>query len=190
MPIPPSDIFPPVETHADAASELWRYFAKGTSRDNYKSAEENATAFAAEVERLLAAGYVTKYSSLKEAQRALGDVIVSRVAAISKVREDGTTKLRIIIDMLRSMVNSFVKLGERIVLPRLMDVVSDVVALAEAAAVEGNPEEVITLMVADFVDAFHTLGVMEEERPYWVFMLPDRTYCGYETAVFGVAGRP
>ena len=61
---------------------------------------------------------------------------------------------------------------------------TDVLALAEAAAVEGNPEEVITQMVADFV------GVMEEERPYQVFKLPDRSYCGYETAVFGGGGSP
>ena len=105
IPIPPSGIFPPVASEAEATTELWRYYAQGTPRDNYKSAAENAREFAKEVDRLHAAGYVTKYASLADAQRALGDVIVSRVAAIAKLRDDGTTKLRIIIDMLRSMVN-------------------------------------------------------------------------------------
>ena len=190
VPVPPSGIFPPVATEAEASSELWRYYATGTPRDNYKSAVENAQEFAKEVERLHEAGYVSKYASLKEAQQALGHVVVSRVAAIVKLREDGTTKLRIIIDMLRSMVNSFVKLGERIILPRLMDVVTDLLALSEAAARDGTADEIITQMVADFVDAFHTLGVRLEERPYQVFKLPDGSYCGYETAVFGGGASP
>ena len=80
--------------------------------------------------------------------------MVSRVAAITKLRDDGSTKLRIIIDMLRSMVNSFVKLEERIVLPRLMDVITDILALAEAAEADGDPDEILSQMVADFVDAF------------------------------------
>ena len=61
-----------------------------------------------------------------------GSVIVSKVAAIVKARPAGTPKLRIIIDMLRSLVNSFVKLEERIVLPRLADMISDLIALSTA----------------------------------------------------------
>ena len=45
--------------------------------------------------------------------------------------------VRISIDMLRSMVNSFVKLSERIVLPRLMDIVTDIIDLAGACLASG-----------------------------------------------------
>ena len=50
-------------------------------------------------------------------------MLVSRLAAILKWKRDGSLKVRIIIDMLRSKLNEFVRLGERIVLPRLRDVV-------------------------------------------------------------------
>ena len=49
----------------------------------------------------------------------------SKLAAIIEVRDAGTERVRIIIDMLRSGVNAFVKLEERIVLPRLRDVLGN-----------------------------------------------------------------
>ena len=93
-------------------------------------------------------------------------MIVSRVAALIKERDDGTVKVRIIINMLPSMVNSFVRLSERIVLPRLMDVVSDLVDLvgAQVASASAATEDV-DQMVLDFADAFHTIGVHPDERP-------------------------
>ena len=88
--------------------------------------------FQEEVDRLVGAGYVRQFPDWEHLKAVFQDVIVSRVATIVKERADGSMKVRIIIDMLRSMVNSFVKLGERIVLPRLMDVVTDLVDLASA----------------------------------------------------------
>ena len=73
-----------------------------------------------------------RHATLQEVIDLHGSVIVSKVAAIVKARPDGTPKLRIIIDMLRSLVNSFVKLEERIVLPRLADMISDLIALSTA----------------------------------------------------------
>ena len=52
-------------------------------------------------------------------------VILSKLALISKPRPDGTTKHRLIWDPLRSEVNSTVRLGERIVVPRIQDAVDD-----------------------------------------------------------------
>jgi hypothetical protein len=190
IPIPASGVFPKVETVAEATAELWRYYAQTEAKSNYKSAEENALAVTAEVDRLINLGYITKYDKLEDVHGKLGQVIVSKIAAIIKVRDDGTVKLRIIIDMLRSMVNSFVKLSERIVLPRLMDVVTDLLALAEAAKRDNIVGEGISMMVADFVDAFHSLGVKVEELPFQVIKLPGGGYGGYETAVFGGGGSP
>jgi len=188
--IPAAGVFPKVDTAAEATTELWRYFAQTEAKSNYKSAEENEALVRAEVDRLIGLGYVTKYDSLEDVQKKLGSVVVSKIAAIIKVRDDGTVKLRIIIDMLRSMVNSFVKLSERIVLPRLMDVVTDLLALAEAAMKDKVPGEMISMMVADFVDAFHSLGVRVEELPFQVIRLPGGGFGGYETAVFGGGGSP
>ena len=62
------------------------------------------------------------------------DVLVSKLAAIVKVRSDGSERVRIIIDMLRSGLNLFVQLEERIVLPRLRDVMADVMFMANELA--------------------------------------------------------
>ena len=140
--IKPSGIFPPLETHAEASTELWKYFAQQEAKGNYKSAEENHAAFAGEVDRLIKAGYITKFNNYEDLKRHFGEVSISKVAAIIKNRDDGIQKVRIIIDMLRSKVDAFVKLSERIVLPRLMDIVSDILALVEAASwAEGEDGE-------------------------------------------------
>ena len=58
-----------------------------------------------------------------------GQVVVSRLACIVKLRDDGSKRVRIIIDMLRSGLNYFIKLEERLVLPRLRDVVANLLYL-------------------------------------------------------------
>eukprot|EP00969_Alexandrium_andersonii_P080119 3530900-Alexandrium_andersonii.AAC.1 len=54
---------------------------------------------------------------------------INRLALISKPGPDDAVKHRIVWDLRRSMVNGLVRQGERIVLPRISDVVSDAVDL-------------------------------------------------------------
>ena len=72
------------------------------------------------MQRLHRQGFVTFYRSWADVRARFQNPVVSKMAAAIKVREDGTKKVRLIIDMLRSGVNNRVKLTERIVLPRLM----------------------------------------------------------------------
>ena len=58
-----------------------------------------------------------------------GQVVVPRLACLVKLRDDGSKRVRIIIDMLRSGLNYFIKLEERLVLPRLRDVVANLLYL-------------------------------------------------------------
>jgi hypothetical protein len=118
---------------------------------------------------------------------AWGDkVLVSKLAAIIKPRPDGTEKVRIIIDMLRSGINAFVRLSERIVLPRLRDVVANAMWMM-GQCLEG---EEIEQVVIDFSDAFKTLPVREEERPLQIARADGNTFVGYDTIVFGGGGSP
>ena len=188
--IPSCGVFPKVVTEAEKASELWRCYASCDAGSNYKSATENSKAFADEVDRLIRLGYVKAYKNLAEVEAAIGKVVVSKVAAILKQKEDGSVKVRVIIDMLRSLVNACVKLSERIVLPRLMDVVTDLLAMFTAMKEDGITGEQVSMMVLDFQDAFHTLGVMEAELPFQVFRLPGGGFGVYQTAVFGGGGSP
>ena len=182
-------IFPAVSNAAESNAELHKFFAKSCCRRNYKSAEENAILVMKELRRLQAEGYVKFFGSWEEVKAALGDIIVNRIAAIIKTKTDGTLKVRLIVDMLRSHVNQFVKVHERVVLPRLMDIVGDVVDLAMAEAIETAEEDVIDMMVLDWADAFHSMGVDVCELPYQVFRVPGSDeFAVYDTVVFGGGG--
>ena len=93
-----------------------------------------------------------------------------------------------IIDMRRSGVNFFVRLRERIVLPRLWDVIADVTALLEhsGAKLAGD----IDMMVIDWADAFHSIGVRPEEIPHQVVRGFNGQHIGYEAVLFGGVGSP
>ena len=97
---------------------------------NYASVAENEGPVRAEVKRLIEKGFVTTYPSWAAVLEKFGHAVVSKMAAITKVREDGSIKLRLIIDMLRSRVNEHVRLHERIVLPRVQDLLNDGLALS------------------------------------------------------------
>jgi hypothetical protein len=113
-------------------------------------------------------------------------VLVSKSAAIIKPRPDGTEKVRIIIDMLRIGINALVRLSERILLPRLRDVVANAMWMM-GQCLEG---EEIEQVVIDFLDAFKTLPVREEERPLQIARADCNTFVGYDTIVFGGGGSP
>ena len=182
-------VFPKVESTAEANTELHKFYARVGGRPNYKSAEENAGLVKKELERLHAEGYIKDYGTWDQVRALFGDVIISRLAAIIKTKEDGTIKVRLIVDMLRSHVNAFVKLHERVVLPRLMDVVTNLVDLALASPNGLTEEEFVEMMGLDFADAFHSMGVAKEELPYQVFRKPgEEGYAGYDTVVFGGGG--
>eukprot|EP00969_Alexandrium_andersonii_P021729 951284-Alexandrium_andersonii.AAC.1 len=68
-------------------------------------------------------GWAEVFDSPGELAGALGTpwFPINRLALISKMKPGGTWKHRIIWDLRRSRVNSLVRQGERIVLPRLLD---------------------------------------------------------------------
>ena len=134
------------------------------------------------------AGFVEVFPTWDALRKECPDVVVSKVAALTKLKEDGTIKLRIIVDMLRSMVNAFVKLEERIVLPRLFDVVVDLLLLLGVAL--GHPGEIVEMLVMDWSDAFHTIEVLAKERMYQVFKGVNGKFVMYRTVVFGGGGAP
>ena len=186
--IPYSGIFPKVEDQTEAGEDIQRIFAKAEKHKNYVSVQDNKTLVAAELERLTSAGFMTKVGSWTELVRELGDVVVNKMACIIKEKEDGTVKLRLITDMLRSRVNEFVKLNERLVLPRICDALEAALSLLELA--QSNAEDDVEMMVSDFADAFHSMGVHPSERRHQVVAGMDGQYHIYETVVFGGGGSP
>ena len=76
---------------------------------------------------MVAKGWARKAASWDELlELAQSDqATLNRLALISKQKPDGSWKHRLIWDLLRSQVNSYIAQGERIVLPRGKDVVAD-----------------------------------------------------------------
>ena len=63
---------------------------------------------------------------------------MSKMAAVVKLRDDGTTRLLLIIDMLRSHVNEHARPHERVVLPSIVDMVRDLVTLLGGSSDGGD----------------------------------------------------
>eukprot|EP00974_Lingulodinium_polyedra_P084300 8161804-Lingulodinium_polyedra.AAC.1 len=68
-------------------------------------------------------GWAKRHASFDDLAQAVGTsaITLNKLGLVSKVKADGSTKHRLIWDLLRSGVNSLVRQGERIVLPRLAD---------------------------------------------------------------------
>jgi hypothetical protein len=133
------------------------------------------------VDRLIEKGYAVKYDTWEDVTNAFGGVLVSKLACIVKEKEDGTLKVRNVLDLRRSGYNEVVKLQERIVLPRVQDLIGDARDLKRSTR-EG---ELCYGMVADFEDAFHTLYVDPSEWRYLVARHPEQGFVGYRTVLCG-----
>jgi len=169
--------------------DMQRIFAKTEHHVNYASVAEHRVAVQAELERLTTKGFMTKVEDWRSLKREFKEVVVNKMACITKLKEDGSVKLRLITDMLRSEVNKFVRLSERIVLPRLCDIVEAALAMTEFLP-EGDEEQDIEMMISDFADAFHSMGVLAEERPNQIVAGMSGDFGIYETVVFGGGGSP
>jgi hypothetical protein len=154
--IPHCGIFPTTSPKDRVGSSITEHLQEHEPSSNYASVSEEFELSGAEVDRLIEKGYAVKYDEWKDVLAEFGDALVSKLACIIKVREDGTKKVRNVLDLRRSGYNEHVNLEERIVLPRLGDLIKDAVDLSLAGR-EGGGE--VFGMIADFEDAFHTLGV-------------------------------
>ena len=179
-------VFPVTEAAGIAHDELWRQWARAEPMANYASVDEHKDLVKTEIRRLRDKGFVTLYPNWQAVKERFGNAVVSKMAALTKVREDGSTKLRLIIDMRRSFVNAHVRCHERIVLPRIQDMLEDTLGMLEVTT---DPSE-LEMMVVDWEDAFRSIGVLPEELPHQVVRGFDGTFIGYETILFGGAGSP
>eukprot|EP00435_Cladocopium_sp_Y103_P048824 s861_g14.t1 len=103
--------------------------------------------------------------SADEAKTKFEKGTVSRLALISKQKESGVMKHRLIIDLLRSGGNALARVPERIVLPRINDAVRGIQKLWQdhlRGQGEGSQAK-LEIIGADLRDAYCHLGVAEGE---------------------------
>jgi len=121
--------------------------------------------------------------------------LLSKCALQIKPKPDGTVKLRLITDLLRSHGNEFLLAPERIVLPRLLDAIEMATYLLEGlerAAARGEPgaaEEEVEWGSTDIKDAFLNIPVKPEDRRAQCYKFFGRYYVS-DALVFGAGPSP
>ena len=110
----------------------------------------------------------------------------SRVALLIKFGINGTDviKVRLIHDLRRSGVNAKVLLSERLVLPRVGDIMIDIL---ELLGTDGTID--IDLNTADFKDAFKQILANPEERKFMCGKGLKGWFC-CRTLLFGLGSPP
>ena len=187
--IPPRGVFPPAgPTKAQLESAEFMVQRAGAVEvdRNYKSFEENEEESRQEVARLEAEGHLERIGCWNHVRRRWKGAIATKVATLVKQKSDGTQKVRFIVDMLRSGVNSLAVAGERIVLPRATDLINSTLRLWEAA----RPGEFLEFLTIDIADAFLNLQIKEGERANTIIRAQDGDYLVYKGVPFGLATAP
>ena len=159
---------------------------------NYASVEDNFEAAKQEVQRYLDREFAVSLTQA-EALRRYPDGSISKIALLTREKNDGTVKHRIIVDLKRSKpvsVNLRSSVPERPVLPRLRDAVKDLSDLARFAE-ELHEEPELEAVVADFSDAYMHLRVHPDELRHCLSSdLTQGRILVWITLCFGLAGAP
>ena len=115
------------------------------------------------VRRSVNDGFGEIFASRATAEEVLGaPVLPAPLGTVTKARQDGTLKHRLIQDLRANTVNSAVTLPERLVLPRPVDLAAD---LAELHAGRSMGDH-LAVGIVDFEDAFMSVPLCSSERRF------------------------
>ena len=204
-PIPTCGIFPPVdgERAGDYSWDLSFEEALAHEGGNYTCVADNLDDAVIEITRLLDEKFGVKIPREEVAARYPAEShtkgCISKLAIIVKVKEDGSKKRRIIVDLKRSGANSMASIPERPVLPRLSDACTSILNILDVAPEVGmdgpsavnTSENEVELVQADFSDAYMHFRVHEDEWPYvFSYGLDAASLILWVHLCFGLRGAP
>ena len=177
-------IFPPVPDQPVDSGYLSKLVLGPSGWINYRSAENEPELTLSLLDAMVDKQWADKFCTWPQVEKALGteEIVMNRLALISKLKPDGTLKHRLVWDLRRSGVNMAILQGERVVLPRLLDLVKDVRQIAS----ESTP---IFLMGTDVTEAFHQVPLHPSEQAYTVASVAGVFYV-FRVLVFGSGSAP
>ena len=115
------------------------------------------------VRRSVNDGFGEIFASRATAEEVLGaPVLPAPLGTVTKARQDGTLKHRLIQDLRANTVNSAVTLPERLVLPRPVDLAADLAALNAGRSLGDR----LAVGIVDFEDAFMSVPLCPSERRF------------------------
>lgn len=185
--IPTCGVFPLPVGGSGIKQEEGDWLAYQGDWQNYQSVESRLDVGLQLLREAETSGFCTLHTSEQELKAALkGDTYaLAKLGLISKMKPDGTEKHRLVWDFRRSHLNSHITQPERIVLPRLEDLVDSAREL-HAQRGEGGQHWLIGL---DIKDAFLNIPLLEAEQPY-VCTKIGPYWVQSKTLVFGASSAP
>ena len=115
-----------------------------------------------EIVKHLKAGHLRTYNSIEELAAALGeDPILSKIWVITRTRV-GRTKKRVILDTRESLLRWASAKGQRVLLPRLLDSIMNVLELL--ATPNSDEDFGVSAFVLDFAEAFGQVPLHPRKR--------------------------
>ena len=159
---------------------------------NYQSFQEAGHKAQELLDKLLHQDRAELFTSWNDVVNKFGNgARLTKMACIVKTKEDGSEKVRLVVDCRRSGVNGLMTVRERVVLPRVSDVAD---SLKRLLWHNSNYRTWPCLMSADFSDAFYMAKLMDSERKYVITKgMPlngrPRYYC-MKVVTFGLAPGP
>jgi len=153
---------------------------------NYAGVEEDDLV-AEELERLVQASWLLCFDNVEAAAVYLeAQPVLSRIGVITKERL-GKISRRIVTDAKRSKVSAASRKFQRVILPRVTDIVVD--ALEMLAATSELPIDWFEFFIADFKDAFFHIPLHRREQQFFTFSFRGKVYVLLRTAQ-GSRGAP
>ncbi len=157
---------------------------------NYVSFEEEKEEAQKELDRLVEQSRAIKVNTWREVAALVGqEAKLTKLACLVKTTSTGK-KVRLVVDMRRSGINGLMDLKERVILPRITDLVSAIQALLKLATQASGRGWQLELGVWDFKDAFYTMKLREQEKKFVVVKGADQCYYLMQCVAFGLACGP
>lgn len=187
QPIPCNGVFPKVEGIEWKAEALQTLARSLSGWQNYMSAVEEAAELDQLVEDYVKRGFCRLVEDDEAAKKDLGRApVLNKLGVVVKWSAD-KKKSRVIWDLRESGANALCSQGERIVLPRLLD-------LAQGAVIAYRRQREPWLAAVDIRDAFMNIPA-GEDKFVTTAALPNQTGQGhrviiFDTLVFGAVSSP
>jgi hypothetical protein len=186
-PVTSRGIFPPVDVIVPTDGSIAALASTPEGWSNYRSSEEDPSTTAMLLQNMVDKGWALSHTSWGSLTSALSskDITLNKLALLSKVKPNGDIKHRLVWDLLRSTVNSVVQQGERVVLPRVSDLVKDAWDLSQNAPSDCP----LWLFGTDISDAFHQVPLHPDEWRFTAAAFQGKFFV-FKVLVFGSASAP
>ena len=185
-PVVPSGVFPPVVERPSSPAEVAAVASDPAGWTNYRSATDDPKIARKLLKKMTDNKWADAVGSWESVEQLVGGrATLNKLGLVSKLRPDGTWKHRLIWDLRESGINGVIRQGERVVLPRLSDVVNSARRLHGSR--QGNHP--VTMLVLDISDAFHQVPLNRGEQRFTVAEF-EGTFYVFRVLVFGSASAP